>query len=416
MKIVNLIAGVLFCSMSYAQGGWAALPVANASRYDDVHFIDDKTGIACNSSGQIFKTTDGGKNWQLKASTNQYLRCIKFVTPQLIFCGAIDTAFYRSSDGGETWTDIAPTITPRIRGLCGLSSPDPATIVGVGVFYGFAFMIRSTDGGNTWTYINMQSHAQGLVEVLFLNKNEGFVSGIANLPDNGGILLYTKDGGQTWVQKARTILSGEYIWKIQSPDPGHFFASVQTSPVASTTRMFKSSDGGNTWDIMKVANGSRYIQAIGFIDSLHGWTGGDTTLFETKNGGSTWQALRVGRNHNRFQRINDTLAFLTGAAIYKYTDTTRRFIDLDPYNEVHALRLYPNPVDNVLNMRAGFDAPTNVVLFIISSSGQNMKEIFRGKVEKGKATYRANVQGWPKGTYYVVMHTNEGRIVRDFVR
>jgi photosystem II stability/assembly factor-like uncharacterized protein len=344
------------------------------------------------------------------------MRSIKWASRRVAFCGTLDSSFYRSTDGGETWTDIHPRIGTYIPGVCGISAPDSATIYATGVFYGNAFLIKSTDAGNSWTYTDMAPYAEGLVEVHFINKQEGFVSGIANQPVNGGILLYTNNGGQTWQQRAQTILAGEYIWKIQTPDNKNFFASVESGITSSNTRALKSADGGRTWNVMVVRNAYDRLQAIGFIDSLRGWTGGNTYLYETKNGGRTWDTSRVGNAYNRFQKVNDTLAFLSGALIYKYTDTTQRYIDLDPYDEVHALRLYPNPAAKELSIRVGYDVATNAILYIVNASGKHMREVFRGRADKGKITYRTNVEGWPRGVYYVVLHTNEGKIVRDFVR
>jgi hypothetical protein len=44
-----------------AQPGWELLPNSpHSDRFDDIYFVSDSVGVAVNSIGKIYKTTDAG--------------------------------------------------------------------------------------------------------------------------------------------------------------------------------------------------------------------------------------------------------------------------------------------------------------------------------------------------------------------
>ena len=201
---------------------WSTLNIPSAGRYDDVFFIDDKTGWAAGgNSYEIYNTTDGGNTWSLQTNTGKYLRSIEFATPTLGFCGSLDSSFYKTTDGGKTWTDIAQTINPIPPGICGLSAPTENVIYGCGIWSSPAFVIKSADGGNTWQTFDLSAYASALVEIDFINTDTGYVCGMANPTKDGGIILYTENGGTTWTVKHKTNVWNDYIWKFQRLDSLH---------------------------------------------------------------------------------------------------------------------------------------------------------------------------------------------------
>ncbi len=403
---------------------WTTLrSLGSSARYDDIYFINANTGWAAGGgNGNIYKTVNGGTSWTLQAHYNHYLRSIEFLDHTVGFCGGLDGTFFKTTDGGTTWTDIAPTISPQPPGVCGLAKADFNTIYGVGAWFEPAYVVKSVDRGETWTHIDMSGHAISLIDAYFFDADHGFVTGTVTEQD-GGVVLYTADGGVTWEEKFRTQHVGDRIWKIQSPDGQHFFGSIETW--TGDTRMIKSKDKGQTWEMIQVHPDYYYIQAVGFLDSLHGWTGGREHLFQTKDGGSTWSEATVGSTYNRFQKVNDSVAYLTGELIYKYTKKKKLPPPAPvitgtegpaPYDPIHYVTVSPNPTTRKADVHVNFGTATMAHIYVCSITGQDLTRIFQGHVDKGKRTFSVDVSGLPPQTYVVVVKTHEGMESAKFVK
>ena len=78
-------------------------------------------------------------------------------------------------------------------------------------------------------------------------------------------------------------------------------------------RIFKTTDGGNTWQKLKDSSGT-YYRSVGFVDALTGWIGNladtaydsanagrfttdATPLYQTSDGGVTWTAVTLPNPH-----------------------------------------------------------------------------------------------------------------------
>jgi photosystem II stability/assembly factor-like uncharacterized protein len=415
-KIFYLL--MLWSYFCFAQ--WAPLNIPNYnSRYDDIVFINDSTGWTVNSEGEVYKTTDG-MNWTLQFSApGEYMRSVEFATPQLGFCGTLDSTLYRTADGGLTWTNVANAISPKPRGICGLSAPSSTVVYGCGIFLGPAYVIKSTDGGISWTYTDMSAYANSLVDIYFTSPDSGFATGTANPSSDGGIVLHTTDGGLTWSVKHKTYTGGDRIWKIQSPDGMHYFGSVEAY-IAGNVRMIKSNDRGMNWTDETVSNTAQNIQAIGFIDTLRGWTGGQPSLLETVDGGNTWHPISVslGGAYNRFFRVNDSTAYLSGKVVYKYIPEaiTATKKDTEENIEFHGLKVSPNPAHHSIQVEVELRSHTNISLQLFSSEGKELRSIVNSVMNKGSYTFNISLETIPAQLLYLVLHTNEGHITRKLIR
>lgn len=416
MKYTFLFAYLLITSPSLS-AQWTTLPVPFATRYDDIFFINDTLGWAVNSNGSILHTSDAGASWTEQEDTDKYLRSIEFATPTLGFCGSLDFGFYRTTDGGLHWDDITGHIDPMPSGICGLAAPTPEVIYGCGVWSSPAFVIKSSDGGTTWISTDMSAHASALVDMYFVNADTGFVCGKATAArGNVGTILYTTNGGQSWTEVYHTERSHEYIWKLQSPDGMHIYGSIENAQ-GPPTLMARSDDKGLTWTTVTVDKHYHYIQCVGFINTQHGWTGATNTLLETTDGGASWTEVMVGSDYNRFFRLNDTTAFVTGGQLYKYSaGTTSIPFDPRPADEVHLLSVYPNPVIDHLTIDLDIRSKTHCVVRLFTADGRLLRTIYDQPGASGEKSFTVSLRDIASQRLYVSMHTNEGVIVREVVR
>lgn len=409
-KLIPLLFAITITTNSSAQS-WSTMNVELAARYDDVFFLNDTLGWACNSSGNIQKTSNGGQTWSfVNVENDNYLRCIEFMDADTGFCGGFYNGkyFYKTTNGGQTWQNISTTIPGLSQGICGISCPGEKMVYGCGIWAEPAYIIKSADGGVNWQKIDMSQYASALVDILFISRDTGWVSGRA--PQNGGgIILHTTDGGLTWETAHNTNVHGDYVWKLQRLDPQHWFASIERDWIAGAkTEILKSSDG-LTWNTRLVKNTYFRLQAIGFINQNHGWTG-DQNVFETVDGGETWfNSSFIGLGINRFFKINAQKGIMSGAKLYLYntTETSANEAKTEP-RELHKLSVSPNPTNGDFQISIGLKQKTNVILKVYSFDGKWEQELWTGEHESGDYLLQVGLAGKPAGTYVVYMKTHHG--------
>jgi hypothetical protein len=189
-----------------------------------------------NSSGGVFKTTNGGNTFSRLGTIwhNDYVS-VDFTDPnrQVLLAGGheqVQTVF-KSSNGGQTWTNIGVNLPANTN-----HSTHPIVI-------------------NTQTYV---VNAQGWA---------GGTSGI----------FRTTNGGTSWQQVHNVGPAGNPLITAN----GTIYWSTFGSLAKSTT-------GGATW--AQVGNGLFHITPIELPDGRLVSAGGNTLMIST-NGGSTWTAL-----------------------------------------------------------------------------------------------------------------------------
>lgn len=409
---------ILHVSVVFAQQGWSICNTPpSESRIDDIFMVNTRIGYSVCGDGQILKTIDGGNNWNTLRKDSIYYRSVEFVNEKKGFVGgfSFDDDFknilMKTEDGGETWNDITLDINTKARnGICGLAVADSNTIYGCGNwFQDSAYLIKSTDGGNSWDFIDMHNYAASLIDMHFINKDTGFVTGRGTAPLFTAVILYTIDGGKTWAFRYKNSIANEYCWKIQRLNEKIYFASIEDEGEV-TPHILKSKDGGFTWKTHPVTSKIYNIEGIGFIDSVKGWTGGDIdNSFESDDGGLTWTSTKICPNLNRVFRVNDTLLFASGwGQIWKYT-TKKDTTVIPPVETVsHAsMWCYPVPSYGNFNIEISIAKQTRVVLIIYNNEGKIVKTLENSDKPQGSFTYKISTLNMSNGVYYAVLKTHE---------
>ncbi|AEA43268.1 T9SS type A sorting domain-containing protein [Fluviicola taffensis] len=420
MKIKLTLIILMTSVYSFAQNGWSICNTPTFDgRVDDIFMVDFQTGYAVCGDGKIAKTIDSGDNWiQIHKDTTIYCRSVEFVNTQKGFVGSFSTTgtnvLQRTTDGGTTWSDLTSLLHPKAKkGICGLAAADPNTIYGCGNwFQDSAYIVKSNDGGDSWSFIDMSAYASSLIDMHFISKDTGFVTGTGLLPLQNAVILYTTDGGVTWSYKFQNTTPNEFCWKIQHLTNNIYFASIEdlTSVPAS---ILKSMDGGMSWTIHQVTSTSQDIQGVGFIDSLKGWTGGGTLSFETNDGGITWDTIFICSGMNRVFRVNENLLFASGFnRIWRYDPTGTASISESKLVQNHTtihVNCYPNPVNDNLTVKTSLSKSTHSLLILFDAAGKEIKIIDNTDRPKGDYTYNLNTADLPRGNYFIILKTHEDK-------
>jgi photosystem II stability/assembly factor-like uncharacterized protein len=263
----------------------------------------------------------------------------------------------------------------------------------------------------------MRPYATSLIDMYFINKDTGFVTGRAGVSFGDlstAVILYTTDGGITWDKKFENSDANEYCWKIQRLSDKTFFASIQdyNPPDSNRPSILKSVDGGMIWTKYFVRDTYFNIEGVGFIDSLKGFAGGDKEgSFESQDGGKTWVASSVCPYMNRVFRVNDSVVFATGFQIWKYERGKNGVSGQSPGPQYIYLKCYPNPANDNLNIDFTLSRATRAVLNIYDTQGRNVREIVNADMNAGGYHLTTDTDNLAVGAYYVLLRTHEDKKV-----
>lgn len=125
----------------------------------DVLFISQQTGIAVGAYGMIFRTDDGGENWQplvanLSNPDNFHLNTLIQSRDALYMAGEAGS-LYRSNDKGLTWLTLhSPYNGPFFGMTASYTAAETEGIVAYGL-RGNAFV--STNQGQSWSRLKVNS-------------------------------------------------------------------------------------------------------------------------------------------------------------------------------------------------------------------------------------------------------------------
>jgi photosystem II stability/assembly factor-like uncharacterized protein len=236
--------------------------------------------------------------------------------PQVIFVGAASGGVFKSVNNGVTWQSVFD----RSGGMLSIGdlaiAPSDPNIVWVGTgepnnrqssSWGDG-VYRSLDGGETWTHMGLRdTHHVGRVVIHPRDPNVVFVAALGHLwgaNDERG-LFRTRDGGRTW-EKIFFIDRDTGVVDVAMDADGRtlFAAAYQRRRRAwgfvgggAGSGLYKSLDGGSTWEKLKggLPDGSigRIGLAIAPSDSRivyaiveHKTAGG---VYRSDDRGTTWR-------------------------------------------------------------------------------------------------------------------------------
>src|ERR1035438_4202981 len=104
--------------------------------------------------GEIFRTVDGGANWEtLPSMHGKSIRALAMYKgdSRVVVAGALDGVF-RSNDGGNTWERLSPANSAEIKNIesIAIDPKDPNTVY-AGTWH---LAWKTSDGGANWQHIN----------------------------------------------------------------------------------------------------------------------------------------------------------------------------------------------------------------------------------------------------------------------
>ena len=259
----------------------------------DINFINKDNGFIVGDAGVFLKTTDGGTTWKYlnlrekyKKDEYQYFYST-FFTDSLtgwIVGGDYYAFILKTTDGGENWNEEANNNDEMIHHFYKLrfSGSHNGWIMGQ-----FGMIYKTTDAGVNW--ISQRENNYHFNSIYFANENTGWAVG------NSGIILNTTDGGLSWYkQNQNDSLSFSSVYAIDNQNVFVVGAVIKGLSIFDRSGIiFKSIDGGQTWQRQKYDSLFGF-NSIVFINDSTAWiTGTGETLLKTNDQGNTWNKISL---------------------------------------------------------------------------------------------------------------------------
>jgi photosystem II stability/assembly factor-like uncharacterized protein len=289
-------------------------------------------------NGGVFKTTDSGRTWQPifddQPTGSIGAIAVSLSNPNIIYAGSgeglhrpdlsIGDGMYKSTDAGRTWNHLGMRDAQQIAQVAvDPHNPDRVFVAAGGHPYGpneQRGVFRSIDGGKTFEKVLYRDENTGAGDVQIDPANSQIV--YASLWEsregpwensswngtNGGIFKST-DGGKTWNQLTKG-LPDKIVQANLAVAPSSSTTLVAAVRTPNFSKLYRSDDGGESWS--SPTDDSRPAAGIG---------GGDLPVvrFDPRNpaiiysasvvcwksvdGGKTWDGWRGAPGGDDYQNV-----------------------------------------------------------------------------------------------------------------
>ncbi|MBI3112569.1 MAG: exo-alpha-sialidase [Ignavibacteriales bacterium] len=243
------------------------------------------------------------------------------VDPDTVYAGVEDAALFRSTDGGQSWHEMAglrghgtgPQWAPGAGGL-GLHTIliDPANPKRIFIAISSAGTFRSEDGGQTWKAINRGLKSQYIPDP---EAEIGHcVHRIAMHPSRPSVLFMQKhwdvmrsdDAGDSWREISGNLPSDfGFVIDVHAHEPETIYvipikSDSEHFPPDGKLRVYRSRNGGNEWEALTKGLPQRdcYVNVLRdamCVDKLNpcgvyfGTTGGQ--VYASSDSGDSWAPI-----------------------------------------------------------------------------------------------------------------------------
>ena len=297
---------------------------------------------------------------------------------------------WKTSDGGTNWSQLSSSIdfnyidTIIVRNENGIGAvyAGGGRAFSNGAYSGVNGLQKSTDGGSTWTEVlgEISAGSNHHVTDLELDSNNRLIVGTrTNTFNEGGGQVFYSDDGSTFTQfNLGALGSFDRTFVDVSPsDPNILYVMMENGNTGYITYIAKSSDAGNTWTQISIAedeNGNPFGDYQGSMDywGLLGidpndpntiYAAGALSIFKSTDSGTNWTEISEWRgtgfsqpyvhadHHNIVFIDSDKILFSNDGGVFLTTDGGNTFTmknDNMVTTQFYSTAIHPTTSDYVL--------------------------------------------------------------------
>ncbi len=291
------------------------------------------------SLNELFASNDDGKTWDLVYSWSKVghaqIAPIELILTEHAFYAAFESGIFRSEDKGKTWKALSKGLRGRISALVkiqhvlftatdtGLYRLDPDLEIWEHLKLPISLIGR---------LISVTATEEKLYVAVELMPNEVEPQDDSRIFRSGGLGIFrSTDLGDSWKDITPTN-----SWSLKGGAPTLKLVAAGEILLAMEHGMLRSIDGGNTWAPLQLPGTSPYMASHynAVVNKNTIYVGSSDGLHCSTNGGKSWDIVRITQDkrrrgmhniiaykgNNKRQNMPPTLYVGVGQEIVKTTD------------------------------------------------------------------------------------------------
>jgi photosystem II stability/assembly factor-like uncharacterized protein len=263
----------------------------------------------------VYKSTDAGETWtQVGLEATRHIARLRIhpTNPDIVYVAAMgdmfgpnpDRGVYRTMDGGETWEKILykGETTGSVDLAIGVANPD-VILASMNHHVTYPWdeesggpttgLFKSTDGGDTWTDITrnpgMPKGLVGKIGIAISPADSDRVYAFIEADEGVGGIYRSDDGGSSWQ------MTHQDLYGLEIPNSYNHITADPMDPdvvyIQPISGLQKSTDAGRNFEYVPTLNWDHHALWIDPADPRRMIDGGDGGAAVTLNGGESWSSL-----------------------------------------------------------------------------------------------------------------------------
>ncbi len=342
-------------------------------------------------------------------------------------------SFLRTTNGGRDWLEFgslpdsisyligASFCSDSVGYVSGTTSQEPG---------GKHMILKTVDGGMHWRSLPTPDSLFALNGVVAISQQHvigagfGVAQGVA-----GGAIIRTTDGGDSWDRLSVPGIEAFQDVHFVSPQVGY----VVGFGFGTRSVIYKTSNGGETWQLLNFAYDFFYPEGISFspnghVGMVYGWLPQRIGFARTTDAGTTWRFQQIGLDSAMSillggDVVSDTVAYVCGSSssmqglmFYTCTGgvTSTRSISETPQR--FSLRQnYPNPFNPTTTFTFDVGMQAHVSLRLYDVLGREVTTIVNEELSAGVHERTFDASAFSSGVYFYQMKAGSFLQTRQLV-
>lgn len=317
--------------------------------------VDDQQLIYIGSGAGIYFSDNNGGSWEILGLENRTVYSIALNNNNDIYAGTNQSpqvgGLFRSSDYGETWSSILPDIGANGNILAMLCLGDT---IFASLWMTDASVVRSTDNGQTWDIVFFIANSTSYISDIIISNSGTIYLGNKTYSEGMGGVYKSEDGGNSW---EFTGLLNYQVTALAVNSVDDLFAGSWGGLSDSTTSgLYVLRNGEENWETL-LANPQVSDIIINNEDDIYFSSSWPNGVVQSLDNGETFELVNEGLPLGPMGDLAiDNLGFLYVSSHYlsnflaKSINSTVSISEENVVNTYTPYLIYPNPVNDFLHI------------------------------------------------------------------